>query len=292
MIFLKKACFTVLWLFFTVQPLYSQTISIPDTLKGWNVIWTANLNGSQASYTNWSQGGASSISGTGSTVFTLLNRKGRRGYGFRVNLKYGQSYVNKEGVRKTDDVLSLRNRLENDLREEGKLSVYASSRFETQFRKGYKYESGVAGRDSLISDFMSPAYFFESFGIAFNPDEYFTMEVGLGLKQTYIADGALSENYGLEPNEHFRAEGGLSAGIGYQKEIFKDIFYSASFETFTNLLNGLKETDIFWSNELDGEINNRVHAVFQLEVRYDEDFSSELQVKQVLSVGISLNLFD
>lgn len=288
---LTTAGITIFWLVTIISNLSAQNISIPDTLKGWDQIWVTSLNGSEAMYSNWSQGGASSVSGAVSSVFKLLNRKNKRGFGVRLNLKYGQSYIKDGGVRKTDDQISLRSRLTKNFKEEDILAVFTSTWIQTQFDKGYKYNGGFGGRDSLISNFLSPIYFTESMGIAYTPKDYFTMEVGVGLKQTYIADDIITENYGLNPYENFRSEGGVSAGINLQKEIFSNIFYSGSLETFTNLLNGLKRTDISWSNELVGEINEVVNASFQFEMKYDEDFSSQVQLKQILSVGVSLNLY-
>lgn len=288
---LTKAGVSVLWFLLTFCEISAQNITIPDTLQGWSHNWVASLNGSQAMYSNWSGGGASSVSGTASSVLTFLNRKDKRGYGTRINLKYGQSYIKEEGVRKTDDLISIRNRLTNNFQDEDKLAVFVSVWFETQFDKGYKYKGGFGGRDSLISDFFSPAYFTESMGVAYTPKEYVTVEVGVGLKQTYVVDDSLTVNYGLDPAENFRSEGGISAGINFQKEIFPNINYSGSLDTFTNLLNGLKKTDITWSNELVGEINEVVNASIQFELRYDNDFSSQVQLKQVLSVGVSLNLY-
>jgi hypothetical protein len=46
-----------------------------------------------------------------------------------------------------------------------------------------------------------------------------------------------------------------------------------------------------WGNELVGKINSLISASFQFELRYDNDFSSEIQLKQVLSAGISVNLY-
>lgn len=286
-----KAGVSLLLLLVTFSHLSAQTITIPDTLKGWDRNWVAGLNGSQATYSNWSQGGVSSVSGAASSVLTLLNRKGKKGYGFRVNLKYGQSYIDDEGLRKTDDVLSIRNRLINNFKEEDKLAVYFTFVFQTQFDEGYDYGGGFAGQDSLISNFFSPAYFTESMGVAYTPKEFFTMELGVGLKQTIVADDSLAENYGFNPSENFRSEGGVSAGLYFEKEIFLNIFFTSNLETFTNFLNGLKKTDVSWTNEIVGEINETVYATCQFELKYDDDFSSQIQLKQVLSVGISMNLY-
>lgn len=288
---IRKVLLTFFVLIFSYNLSYSQTISIPDTLRGWDYSWLANLNGSQASYSNWSQGGVSSISGTASTVFTALTRADKWAYGFRVNMKYGQSHVKGEGVRKTDDLFSVRNRLTYPLDKKGVFLAYASVWFRTQFDDGYDYGGAVAGGDSLISGFMAPAYVTEGVGVAYKPENYITFEAGLALKQTYVKNESLAPNYGLEEGETFRSEGGFTTGISFQNEVAKNIHFSSSLETFTNVNQSFSKTDVYWANELVGKINEIVNATFQFEIRYDDDFSSELQVKEVLSAGVSVNLF-
>lgn len=285
--------YTVSVFLFTLitTPLYSQAISIPDTLEGWDQSWVASLNGSQAAYSNWSQGGVSSISGTGSSVFTMMYQKGLFSYGFLTNLKYGQSNIKGQGVRKTDDVIQVRNRFNYLLREDGTLSAYGSISFRTQFDKGYEYSTEPGVPDMLISDFMAPAYLNEGIGLAYEPGSSFTFEAGLGLKQTIVNDDSLSAVYGLEPGETIKGEGGFTTGINFENEIFENILYISTLETFTNFLIPVSETDVSWSNELVGQINSLVSASLQFEMRYDNDFSSEVQVKQVLSAGISVNLY-
>lgn len=271
------------------QTTFSQSISIPDSISGWEQSWIANLNGSQAAYNNWSQGGVSSISGTASSVLSLLYREGQYGYGFRLNLKYGQSKSGEQGVRKTDDVLSIRNRAVYDFEEEGPLSLYVKASLETQFARGYEYDE--AGEATLISDFFAPAYLSEGVGLAYQPSDNFMFEGGLALKQTFVTEDELAPVYGLEPGENFRNEAGITTGINFEKEIAEDIVYISSLETFTNVMIALNKTDVIWSNEIVGQINRLVNASFQFEMRYDDDFSSDVQVKQVLSAGISVNLY-
>ncbi len=288
---LTKAGVAILWFLLNSQNAFSQTISIPDTLQGWDQIWVGSLNGSQATYNNWPQGGASSVSGTASSMFTVMKREGRKGYGFRVNLKYGQSYVRDEGFKKTDDVLSIRSRLTNDFEDGGKVAAFASAWFQTQFDKGYDYGAKFAGGDSLISNFLSPVYMTENMGVAYTPEDYLTIEVGIGLKQTVVKDDSLTVNYGLEPGENFRSEGGITTGFNFHKEIATNILYSGSLETFTNLLIPFSKTDVVWTNELVGQINKIISASLQFELKYDDDFSRQVQLKQVLSAGVSVNLY-
>ena len=101
---------------FVSNSLNAQTIVVPDTLSGWTQTWVANLNGSQASYSNWSEGGVNTVSGAASTVFTKMYRKDQYSFGFRTNLRYGQSRVDGD-TRKSDDLISLRLRSTYDLQE-------------------------------------------------------------------------------------------------------------------------------------------------------------------------------
>lgn len=289
--FIFKSTIPLLLLLFITCSGFTQSISIPDTLKGWGQSWVASLNGSQAAYNNWSQGGVNSISGTGSSVFTLMYKKDLFSYGFRTNLKYGQTNISGQGVRKTDDVISIRNRFNYLFEKESNLSGYGSVSFRTQFDKGFEYAIEDGQPDILISNFMAPAYINEGAGVAYNPSKSFTLEAGLGLKQTIVNNDSLATTYGLEAGENFKSEGGLTTGINFEKEVFEDILYTSTFETFTNILTPISETDVIWANELVGQINSLVSASFQFELRYDNDYSSEIQVKQVLSAGISVNLY-
>lgn len=277
-------------LFVTSQAVQAQTIVVPDTLNGWTQKWVANLNGSQATYNNWSEGGVNTVSGAASTVYSRLFREGRKTFGFRTNLRYGLSVVaGKE--RKSDDLISLRLRSTFDLQEDSKIAAYGAVQFTTQFADGYKYEGGVNKSDSLISGFLAPAYLTESIGLEYNASSKLQVAAGLGLKQTFISDGDLSPNYGLALGETFRSEGGFSTSISYQTPLGENLKYSSNLETFTNFLTSLDKTDVFWSNEITGKINSLINASFQYEMRYDDDFSSKVQIKQVLAAGVSFNLF-
>lgn len=270
---------------FTITSAQSAAI-MEDTLRGWNVDWVGGFNGSQASYRNWSQGGVNTINVTGSTIFNLRYRKKRFGYNLLTNLKYGKARLEGEGNRKTDDKIAVSNKFIYRFND-SRFTAFGNLNFNTQFDKGYDYS--VEPEPELISDFFAPAYFYQIAGIGFTPVEYFTAETGMAFKETIVRDTTLSTRYGLQPGKKFRFEPGYSVILNFEKRIVSNVRLVSTVETFSSLRKSIKRTDVNFSNELIGKINDYLNTSFQFVLVYDEDFSKEVQLKQVLSVGFSFN---
>lgn len=281
-----------------------KTVIVADSLEGWQVGWVGGLNGAQAAYNNWSQGGTNTISITASTIFNLKFRKDRFAYALDTNLKYGKARIDGEGTRKTDDRIAINNKF-SYLFDNKKWSVFANINFSTQFDKGFDYNVPDDADPELISEIFSPAYFTQIFGIAFTPTDYFSAQTGVAMKETIVANSSLSARYGLAEvdmsstisgpfgvyqTRNFRFEPGYSAALFFEKNIFKNVHLASGLETFTNLQRSLSSTDVHFSNELVGKINDFMNMSFQFVTIYDDDFSKQIQVKQVLSAGVSLNI--
>lgn len=270
-----------------------ETIVVPDTLSGWDYGWVAGLNGAQASYSNWAQGGVNNIAISGNSTFRTYYREGKFSYGFLLNTRYGKTRIDGEGTRKTNDRLSIRNRFLYDLRaEEGNFSIYGNINFRTQFDRGFEYGENDGDPDILISNFLSPAYISESVGLLYRPSTNVSFEAGLGLQQTIVNNENVLENnlYGLPEGDNFRNEAGLSLGASYQQNIASNIVLSSTAETFTNLNRSLSSTDVYFSNEFIGNLNNLINTSLRFDIAYDNDFSSEIQIRQSITVGISFIL--
>jgi hypothetical protein len=112
----------------------------------------------------------------------------------------------------------------------------------------------------------------------------------MALKQTIVSDTDLSDRYGLEPGESFRFEPGYSLAMNFEKKIVSNVRLISSVETFTNLQRHVDNTDVNFSNELIGKINDFLNMSFQFVMVYDSDFSREVQVKQVLAAGFSYSI--
>src|SRR5699024_12213027 len=110
-------------------------------------------------------------------------------YGALLNTRYGKSKIEGEGTRKTDDLLFIKNRFLYDLaKNESDFSLFGNVDFRTQFDRGFDYGAADDGGDVLISKFMAPGYLSENVGIAYIPNDIYSFEAGIGMKQTFVSE--------------------------------------------------------------------------------------------------------
>ena len=242
----------ILIIAFTTNHLKAQeVISVPDSISGWNYSWVAGLNGSQASYSNWAKGGVNSISANANSTISGKYRDGRFSYGVLLGTRYGKTKSGDQGVRKTDDLISLKNRFMYDLAEkESEFSLFGDINFRTQFDKGFEYDTEPDGEDVVISRFLAPAYLSESAGMAYIPNEVSSFSAGLGLKQTIVTDDDLETLYGLDEGESLRNEAGLTLGATYEQPIVKNFLLSSSLETRVRAERGRRLLSYYGNKKL------------------------------------------
>jgi len=257
------------------QAVADTTASLWD-LGGW-----ATLNGSQASFRNWAQGGVNNIAGTSTLRFTAEYKEDWFIFNNAINLKYGKAKIDGNDFRKTDDELRVRNQLRY-LLDDPRFSLIAQVNFNTQFDKGYD-----SSNQRVISKFMAPGYLIETVGFAFNPEKGLQFDFGISLKQTIVADTVLSTRYGLKSGERLKNEGGISIGVKVERDIATNVNLSSQLDTFTNYIKPVNSTTIRFSNEIIGKINSYLSANVQLAFVYDDNITKKWQVKQILSIGFS-----
>ncbi len=285
---LSILAFAIIIFLFSINQLKAQAITIGDSLTGWDYSWVAGLNGSQAYYSNWAKGGVNSISVNGHSAITGKYREGRFSYGVLLLTRYGKTKIGDEGIRKTDDLLLLKNIFLYDLSDkDSKFSFFGEVNFRTQFDRGFEYNAGPNGEDILISRFMAPAYFAQSAGLAYVPNEIYSFQAGLGLKQRIVTDDDLETLYGLDEGSTIRNAAGITLGANFKHPIVKNFILSSSLETFTNINTPISSTDIYFSNTLIGKINSFMNVSLRFDMVYNDDFSEEVQILQTLSLGVT-----
>ncbi|MCH8568507.1 MAG: DUF3078 domain-containing protein [Balneolales bacterium] len=255
----------------------------PDSVSAWSLEWRGAVNGNQASYRNWEQGGVSTLAIIGATNFRARYRRGDWGYNLALGLKYGQSKI-EDDFRKTDDEINIRNTIRYFF-EDDRWSLVGNVNLLTQFDEGLD-----RNQENVVSRFFAPAYLTETIGISYQPVEYFSIEAGASARQTFVRDTELSTRYGLDEGETFQNEIGYSFLVSFDRQIFENVRYVASIETFSNALRSPDRSDFTFNNELIGKINNYLNTTFRFTMLYNDDVSNKLQLRQTLSVGLSFNI--
>jgi hypothetical protein len=267
---------------------FGQTSSVSDSsevVNPWTKSWVFSLTGNDADYNNWSRGGVNSTAYVASTLFQTKYSGPVISNTSRFNFRFGQVNQEGSGIEKTEDLILISNKTDYFLNNSD-WSAFIEIGFRTQFTEGFDESSG-----ELVSDFLSPGYLTESLGISYQPTDYFSAQLGSGLKQTFVETDGLDELYGLGEDEDIRSEGGLTFGMQFEKEIFRNFTYATELSTFSNLLISLRSTDIIMTNVFTGKINNFMTSSLEWSFIYDDDFNTELQIKRIISLGIEIQLF-
>lgn len=277
--------FTLLLFFSTI------TIAKSDEEKK-DTLWTPRgiigLNLSQISFSNWTQGGESSLS------FTIFSNLGLDYIGMpwkwtnSLKLTYGRSKIGSQGYRTNDNEIYYESVL---IRRLGwKVNPYVGATFKTAITKGYNYDSDPAMQ---IADFFDPAYFTQGFGFAYDEDKGIKQRIGISFKQT-IAD-KYDFLYSDDPEtmdrvEKFKFESGMESVTEVKYEFLENMTYNGYLRLFTRF-NNLDKWDVRWDNLITAKVNDYVNVNFNFLLIYDEDQSLKRQIKEALQLGFSYSLF-
>lgn len=271
-------------------------IVVPDSTTKWQKKLVFNLNLNQAAFSsNWKGGGINSIG-----LNTLFNYKAnykdaKQSWDNEMGFAYGFVNNSGQGFRKTLDRFFLDTKYGRTLSTKWDLS--ASLNFSSQFYKGYKYEKDGAGveQETLISDFLAPAFVTLALGFEYHPAPYFKVRISPFAPRVTILknnNGRFDEvdlvaPYGVEVGEDTRFEWlAFQLTADFDKEIAKNLNLKFKYLMFANYetLEG-KTID----QRLDLMLSARVNKFISVSVGgimlYDFDQDDEVQLNQVFNLG-------
>lgn len=279
--------------------------------------WTSfGINFNQAQFSdNWKQGGVNSWA-----VMGLLNQKSefnRNNFNFTTvaDLKYGKLKSESQLAKPNVDRIFWDNKLSYKISKSW--AIYTSVTFETQFDNRFTYGKDQDGRDSVtgvISSFMAPGYFTESFGLEFKPDPTFSLRLGTGTaRQTLVLDNRLKPytgaqyyaRYGkyLDPNNPDKGTG-AKFGVEEGKVVKNDLAFQITADLNRNLAKNLNlkaRYNLFAdyrdiddpSHRLDATFSSKVTSLINVSlggtVLYDNNLDGKVQWSEALAVGVLFN---
>lgn len=258
----------------------------------WAFKKTLGLLMTQTAFVNWSAGGENSIAGITTVDFEFNYKKDRLFWNNHFKSRYGLNKENGQDTRKTDDVLEFISSF--GYRKTATSNWYNSARFNfrTQYAPGYKYPN----RDDYISKFFAPAYIFVGIGSQYtSPDKNFKLYLSpLTNKTTLVYDEILSAQgaFGVEKGDKSKVEFGILTTGEWKHDLMENIVMNNKLILYTDYLNDFSNIDVDWELKLQLIVNKFVKANIATHLVFDDDVVSpetgkpEIQLKQLLGVGV------
>lgn len=264
-----------------------------ESVPRWEEGLVGRLSAAQATHRNWTEGGVDVLALTAGVQGEVERNGNSWGQFYETNLRLG--FVRQEGhdLRKDGDRL----RLSNSLRYRGRnffatFNPTISTRLRTQFVAGYDYDGDPfdEGRDPpvKISNFLAPGTFTQTIGLTYESEFGFTQQLSVGAKEVVVVDRPLRTLYNVEADHLARYEAGLESTTEIDREIFERVHLQSTLEFFAAFNRDVP--DMIWESLLVLEFNSWLSVDVELAVLYDRNISTALQVKEVVSVGASVEI--
>jgi hypothetical protein len=281
------------------------------------ILWSSkgliNIHFSQVQLNNWAAGGQSNLS-----LLTKFDQnwnldRERFGWDSELHLAFGLLHRPEDRVfLKTDDRVEWSTKFGYRTTTSGFMTIMAH--FRSQLAPGYVIENGAPNRNLLNSNWLAPGYGVVAAGMDYKhvSDSGSTINVFLApitFKSTWVLDDSLSQAgaFGVTPGETSRYEIGGYLKLNAHWEISQEISYDVRLDFFSNFMDNPQNIDIYSDHVIALKVNSWLTTTISATFIYDDDITLTknpqevdgtfvpqigpgLQLKQVLSVGLSLNI--
>jgi len=260
----------------------------------WNSSLTGKLSGSQAAYSNWQEGGLNTLALTSSVDGKFVRGGEHWIQTYELRLAFGLVQQDTLAVRKSDDLI----RLGAGLQYQGDqffriFRPTISAALRTQFADGFNYDEDPfdEGRTLPVktSEFFAPAVLTQSLGLTYEPAPWIATRFGIAGKETVVRVPELRVLYDVDPDRTFLAEGGIESETTIDRELMTNVRYQSRLNLFQTLTQQ-EPVDVLWENVITMQVNSRLNVGLEYVMLYDANRSDNVQIKEVLSVGISFAL--
>lgn len=262
--------------------------------KPWQVNMVTRLAASQTGSQNWAEGGANTLATTLGLDGKITFRSESWAQNHEIKLAIGLVKQDTLDFRKATDEIRIRSSFE--YKGDGffeKVNPTVATDISTQFTAGYNYKKNPfpdqVQLPARVSNFFAPATFVQTVGFTYNPKETFMHRMGVGAKQTVVMEEPIRQLYNMAINEPVRFEVGLESRTKLDREVFENVHLKSSLGLFA-AFNKPDLPDLLWENEIAMRVNKWIGVRVEFKALYDRDVTSQVQLKEALSLGVSYNV--
>ncbi len=242
---------------------------------------TTGLNVSQIAFSNWTQGGANSLSWTG-TVNAGYDYKGKTWiFQNLVKAAYGRTKLDNQNSITTDNQLLIENVLTYNVG--WSTNPFISNTILTDITTGYSYSSNPP---VPIADFFDPGYVTQSLGFGYSKVKGVSTRLGIALQEIF------ARNY-RQYTDNGRAATTVQPGVesvthGTLK-IAQNIVITTGLTLFSRF-DSLGVWDVRWDNDIVAKVNSFVNVDLNYQLVYQKEQSLTTQMKEGLQLGLTYEI--
>ncbi len=258
--------------------------------NGWKFSGSFNFNINQGSLANWAAGGEQNTLGINSILNYAVNfRKDKKTWDNYIDLAFGfQNATSFGSFRKTDDRIDLTSKYGHRLSKKW----YAAGliNFNSQSLRGFIYTDSSRTK---LSNFLAPGKLLVSVGFDFRPNSRFSVFVSpLTTRWLIKKDGDFYalEKFGVPAYKKMYNELGSYLTAKYQQPLAKWAIYTTRLDLFSNYKRNPQNVDLFFTNLLAMKFNKWLGSTLSLDMIYDDDVIKKVQIKEIMGLGLTLNL--
>ncbi|MEE4000247.1 DUF3078 domain-containing protein [Tenacibaculum sp. FZY0031] len=250
--------------------------------KKWTVVGKYTFLFNQSSFSNWAAGGNNTVAGNMTLGYDFNYKRKKWNWDNKVISAYGLSYVDGQGVRKTEDQFEYNSLL--GLRTSKLWFFSFFSNFKTQYTKGYDYkqEPKVA-----VSDFFSPAYWSFGPGMLWKRNDDARINIAPATARYTFVSNQFSGKYGVDEGKNTNFSLGFNLSAYFKSKIMEDVTMESIVAVYSDYLNKPQNIDIDYQLNIFVKINKNLSTNLGLHAIIDDDASSRIQFKEVFGLGLN-----
>ena len=279
--------------------MFSQSNDIPEKWKNsGNALFLVN----QSSFSNWTSGGQSSVSGTLKIDYTFNYSDNGWDWDTKVISNFGLNKISgSDFLKKTDDRIEINSVLGKKFNNDiiGRWSYSSFFNFQTQFAKGYRFGNDANGNPNRTekSRFFSPATVQLGVGMYWKKSKDLWVNVAPMTGKLILVNRKFTENlnenqtyFGVKKGGNSRFELGASIRSYYKSEIFQNVTMENRLSLYSDYLDRPQNIDFDCTFNFIMKVNQYVSTNLIFQFVYDDNEIRRVQVREVLGVGLNIDL--
>lgn len=300
---MSKLIFNIFFLFLILN-VSSQEKAIDSTnvKNNWNKSGNFTFLGNQSSYSYWTAGGQTSISGTIKIDYDFNFENNGWNWDTKVITAYGLNSIGgSKYLKKTDDRFEINSLLGKKFTNNliGNWSYSSFINFKTQWTKGYRYRKNSNGEEerSELTRFFSPAYLQIGIGLYWRKSKDLWVNFAPVTGRLIMVNKFFTENlqdgkqyFGVNKGSNSRFELGASLRSYFKFEFIENVEISNRLSLYSDYLENSGNIDLDYTINTSMKINKHLTTNLILQFIYDDNSVKRLQVREVMGIGLNLKI--